>query len=281
VYEVRDLAEVTRASREPGYAGTGHHLAMARMEAEAAAAADHVIVATAALRDELVRRGLPADHMTVVPHGVDTSRVSPLPRDEELAAELGLTGRTVLGHAGPPTGHDGLELLFEAAKRLRADGADIAVLLVGAGTAKGELAGHIERMGLGDVVTVTGSVPEADLDRYHSLFDVAVFPHLPMPVGELVAPPELVEAMARGTAVVVSDVAALTEVVTDGLTGLVHTKGDAGSLTAVLRRVLDDGPLRRDLAEAGLKWVRAERDWAVLAARVDEVYRSVTADGTR
>jgi glycosyltransferase involved in cell wall biosynthesis len=45
--------------------------------------------------------------------------------------------------------------------------------------------------------------------------------------------------------------------------------------------VLDDGPLRRDLAEAGLKWVRAERDWAVLAARVDEVYRSVTADGTR
>jgi glycosyltransferase involved in cell wall biosynthesis len=281
VYEVRDLAELTRGSREPGYADTGHHRAMARMEAEAAAAADHVFVATAALRDEMVRRGLPPEHLTVLPHGVDVARVTPRPRDEELAAELGLAGRTVLGHVGPPTGHDGLGLLLEAVARLRRDTGDLAVLLLGSGTAHAELVGRVERLGLADVVTVTGAIPETELDRYHSLLDVAVFPQLPVPVGELVAPPEVVEAMARGTAVVVSDVAALTEVVTDGLTGLVHAKGDAGALTDVLRRAIGDPALRRDLAEAATKWVRAERDWAVLAARVDAVYRSLTADGTR
>lgn len=38
--------------------------------------------------------------MTVVPNGVHVEEFTPAPRDEELAAELGFTGKTVIGYLG-------------------------------------------------------------------------------------------------------------------------------------------------------------------------------------
>lgn len=277
VYEVRGLGELARAAGEPGYAGTDHYRVCARLEADAAAAADRVVTTTEALRDELVRRGVPRDHITVVGNGADTTRLTPRPRDTELAAELGLTGRTVIGHLGPAVEQDGLELLLDAAATLRAERDDFTVLV--AGPVYPELAARAEA--LGGLVVLTGEVGDGELLRYRSLVDIAAFPRLPRPGTELVAPLGPFEAMAMGQPVVVSDVPALTEVVTDGVRGLVHARGDAAALTTALRTLLGDPGLRRRLGAAGRKWVEAERDWGRLAARVDDVHAEITARGAR
>jgi glycosyltransferase involved in cell wall biosynthesis len=127
------------------------------------------------------------------------------------------------------------------------------------------------------VVTFTGRVPHAEVERYYSVVDIAPFPRRPLAVCEMVSPLKPFEAMAMAKAVVVSSVAALTEIVTDGENGLVHTKGDVASLTAALRRLLDDPDLRERIAQGGLEWVRAERDWTALAGRVDQIYTDVLA----
>ena len=57
---------------------------------------------------------------------------------------------------------------------------------------------------------------------------------------ELISPIKPFESMAMGKAVVVSSVAALTEIVADGTTGLVFEKGSADDLARVLERLLDD-----------------------------------------
>jgi PEP-CTERM/exosortase A-associated glycosyltransferase len=277
VYEVRGLWEVTRGSREPAYVGSGRYNLQARMEADAAKRADRVITITGALRDEMVRRGVPPEHITVVPNGVDTSRFSPMPRDEALAAELGMTAKTVIGYVGSILDYEGLELLIDAAAALKAERSDFAVLVVGDGTAYPAVRARAERLGLGDVVTFTGRVPHAEVERYYSVVDIAPFPRRPLAVCEMVSPLKPFEAMAMAKAVVVSSVAALTEIVTDGENGLVHTKGDVASLTATLRRLLDDPELRERLARGGLEWVRAERDWTALAGRVDHIYTDVLA----
>jgi glycosyltransferase involved in cell wall biosynthesis len=81
--------------------------------------------------------------------------------------------------------------------------------------------------------------------------------------------------MAMGKAVVVSNVAALTEIVTDGKTGLVFTKGDAIDLTQALERLLDSPELRTSLGAQARDWVRAERDWSSIVNVVDATYREV------
>lgn len=280
VYEVRGLWEVTRASRNPDWAGSGMYRYIARMETDAARAADRVIAITEGLRTELVDRGVPEDRITVVPNGVDTRRFVPVPRDAGLAERLGVTGRTVIGYVGSMLDYEGIDLLVRAAAALDRERADFHVLLVGDGAERERFEALADELGvLGRVVTFVGRVPHADVERYYSLVDIAPFPRLPLPVCELVSPLKPFEAMAAGKAVVASDVAALAEIVDDGVTGLLHAKGDAADLTRRLRELLDRPATVRRLGAAGRAWVERERDWATLAGRVSALYAELGAGG--
>ncbi|MGI9093016.1 MAG: glycosyltransferase [Mycobacteriales bacterium] len=275
VYEVRGLWEVTRGSRNPAWVGTGMYRLAARLETEAALRADRTITITGALRDELVARGVPENRILIVPNGVDTRRHVPRARDPELAAALGVTGKTVIGYVGSTLDYEGLDMLITAAAAMKTRRADFHVLIVGDGAewhAFVEMAG---RLGVSDVVTFTGRVPHEDIGRYYSLIDIAPFPRLPLPVCEMVSPLKPFEAMAMGKAVVVSSVAALAEIVTDGENGVVFDKGDTTHLTAVLESLLDEPARRRALAENGLRWVREKRDWRSLVSSVESIYEEL------
>ncbi|MFD4993635.1 glycosyltransferase [Cellulosimicrobium cellulans] len=273
VYEVRGLWEVTRASRNPEWHDSGMYRYVKRMEADAASAADRVITITRGLRDEMIDRGVDAEKIVVVPNGVDTERFTPIPRDVELQSQLGLQGKTIIGYVGSVLDYEGLDLLIRAASRLAGERDDFHVLIVGDGAEKEVFESLAEELGvLGSYVTFTGRVPHADVERYYSLIDIAPFPRAPLPVCELVSPLKPFEAMAMGKAVVSSDVRALAEIVTDGENGLLHAKGDAGSLESVLRRLLDDDALRERLGAQAREWVVRERDWRNLATRVSEIY---------
>jgi glycosyltransferase involved in cell wall biosynthesis len=80
----------------------------------------------------------------------------------------------------------------------------------------------------------------------------------------------LVEAMACGTPCIASDDPALVEV--SGGAALHFARGDAGGLAVLLRRVLGEPGLRRELSEKGLARAREFR-WDRSASLHVEVYR--------
>jgi glycosyltransferase involved in cell wall biosynthesis len=92
----------------------------------------------------------------------------------------------------------------------------------------------------------------------------------------MVSPLKPFEAMAMEKAVVASNVAALAEIVQDGVTGLLHVKGDAQDLAAKLAHLIDDAGERARLAAAGRRWVLAERRWSDLGRRVGDVYAQLS-----
>ena len=83
------------------------------------------------------------------------------------------------------------------------------------------------------------------------------------------------EAMSMEKAVISSDVAALTEIVKDGVTGLLHRKDDVDDLTAKIELLIDDPDLRLKFGKAAREWVIKERDWQVLAAKFKSVYQDL------
>jgi glycosyltransferase involved in cell wall biosynthesis len=275
IYEMRGLEDLMRVSLDPHFTDTDRYRFLEHVETEVCLEADKVLVITEALRREMARRGVPEERMVVLPNGVHVADFAPRERDAHLEAELGVQGVPVIGYAGGLVHYEGLELLFEAAARLKAAGVAFRVVVVGDGPHERVLRAEAERLRLGDVVTFTGRVAHDVVQRYLSLFDITPFPRLPLPVCELISPMKPFEAMAMRKAVVVSSVDALTEIVADERTGLVFAKGDADSLAATLRRLIDDPDLRARLGSAGYEWVRTERDWSTVTQVADEAYREV------
>lgn len=280
VYEMRGLKQLLESARQPQFAGSPRSRYLDLLESTVAREADALFVITEALGREMVAMGVDPERITVVPNGVDVSRFEPRQRDEALAAALGLTGRTVIGYVGGLVHYEGLDLLFEAVARLKQHRDDFHVLVVGDGAHERALQRTVQQLGVGDLVTFTGRVPHEVVEDYLSLVDITPFPRKPLPVCELISPIKPFESMAMEKAVVASDVAALAEIVQDGVTGRLFAKGDAGDLARVLGELLDDPEQRRRLGRASRDWVVAERDWGRITDAVDRVYRRLLGVGT-
>jgi glycosyltransferase involved in cell wall biosynthesis len=274
VYEVRGLWEITALSRDPSYADTLHFAHDVRLETEACLGADRVITITDALKNELIRRGVPAEKIDVVPNGVDTERFRPQPRDTELALRLGIfSDHVVIGYVGSVVDYEGLDDLLRAVHACIAQGAtNLRLLIVGDGAAYQSCRALAGELGLGECAIFTGRVPHHEADAYYSLIDIAPFSRKPSPVTEMVSPLKPFEAMAMGKCVVVSSVAALAEIIGKRPIGFVYEKGSIEALTETIMRLGADRELRHKVGEEARRFVIAERDWQVLAQRVALIY---------
>jgi glycosyltransferase involved in cell wall biosynthesis len=96
-----------------------------------------------------------------------------------------------------------------------------------------------------------------------------------MRLTEVVTPLKPLEAMAKGKAVVASNVGGHRELVHDGETGLLFMPGSASALVKGLTRLLDNNDLRRKIGARGMEWVFKERTWDMSVAGYAEVYAKV------
>ena len=274
IYEVRGLWHLTRAARDPDYDGSDHYRMSERLEVETARAADHVFVITGAVRDLLAERGVAPATMSLLPNAVDAIEFAPRPREDRLATRLGLAGKVVIGTVGTFKHYEGLSLLMEAAAAMRRvlGGDRFRLLLVGDGPDSERLAALRGRLGLEELVVMTGRVPHDEVARYYSLIDIAAYPRIDARVCHFVSPLKPLEAMAMEKAVVVSDVKAQAEMVQDRVTGLIHPAGDAAALERALTELVTTPALRRELGTRARAWAAAHRSWPAIAGAVTEVY---------
>lgn len=276
IFEVRGLWELTRMSRQPSYFNSEAYRQVVRLETEAARNADAVITITEALKDLTVERGVPAERIRVIPNGVDCTRFQPLPKDRDLVLKYGLEGKIVIGFVGSMPQYEGLDDLLRALQIIKQRGRDdFFFLAVGSGDQSGHLQAMVDDLKLNQNVKFVGRVPHEEVERYYSVIDVAPFPRKRQPVCEVVSPLKPFEAMAMAKAVLVSDVAALKEIVVDGVRGLHFEAESVESIAETVLRVMDDASLRERLGQAGLEWVRAERDWAVLGRHLVGLYEEL------
>jgi glycosyltransferase involved in cell wall biosynthesis len=277
VYEVRGLWEITRASRQPNWYGSEQYKFVENMEAKAAKDATAVICITQALADEMVRRGVNREKITLVHNGVHVDRFTPRKRDNGLAKELAIDDQVVIGYVGSIVGYEGLNMLVEAAENLQQRNIlNFTMLIIGDGAALESLEDQVSDSPASRHFIFTGRVPHEDVERYYSLIDIAPFPRLSQPVTEMVSPLKPFEAMAMEKLVIASNVAALEEIVNHEETGLLFEKDNVDSLTNVLELGITDPKMRLKLGKQARKWVKDERDWPILAKRVTAIYESLS-----
>ncbi|HWX96126.1 MAG TPA: glycosyltransferase family 4 protein [Solirubrobacteraceae bacterium] len=184
----------------------------------------------------------------------DSGRVLP-----ELSPAAPVVG--VVGRLQPWKGQ---HRLLAAQALLRQRGQDLHVIIVG-GDAYGlssdyaeSLPSLVSELGLGDVVTMTGQVPDAG--PYIDRMDILVNVSDDEPFGIV-----LLEGMARGVAVVAVNAGGPPEIIDDGHTGLLARSGEPDDLADTLGTLLASPELRRSLARAGRE--RFLRDFTDVAMR--------------
>lgn len=134
----------------------------------------------------------------------------------------------------------GFGLLLDAVQRIRGEGGEVIVDLVGGGEGARALEAQIERLGLGAVVTLHGPLPQSEVADRLRRADVFVAPCLVAADGNADGlPTVLLEAMATGTPCISTDVTGIPEVIQDGRTGILCRAGHLDDLVQALRSVAE------------------------------------------
>ena len=236
-----------------------------------ARATAHIVTTGESLRRQLARdNGVPLDHMTSIPTGIDLARF--VPGDAAAArARLGLPPRHTLGIVATLRDWKGHEYLFEAIARDREAWAEWNILVVGDGPYRAKLDARLGLLGLSERVRFVGQ--QDDVVPWLQALDVFALPSY----GEEGVPQAIMQAMACGVAVVSTPVGAIAEAVDHGVTGLLVAPRSAEALAAGLARLRDEPQLRTGFARAAR--ARAERDFGVdrMLDRMEAVFRHVLA----
>jgi glycosyltransferase involved in cell wall biosynthesis len=162
--------------------------------------------------------------------------------------------------------------LIEAMAKLRADGLDITLTIIGK-PKPGKSMDLIEQFGLMPFIDFVSGVPDERIVELYSEAELAVVPSL----YEGFSLPAI-EAMCSGTPLVATDGGALPEVTgTDGETVFRCRKGDSDSLAGTIRSALADAELRRRVGAAGRQRVLERWTWKRCAEMTVEQYREVLA----
>jgi glycosyltransferase involved in cell wall biosynthesis len=197
---------------------------------------------------------------------VDLDNFHPMPKNERLLKEFGLTPRdAVAGIVARVQKHRNFPLLIEALVQIAREFPQLKFLIVGRGTLIDTIARQpVEEKGLQDRVIFTGYRNE-DYRDVLNLFDFKVFLH----PGSDGACRAVREAMACGKPVVAVQKGILPELIKDGQTGLLIDENPQALARAMITLFRDD--------QQRLKLGRAARAYAQDALNPQRYLKKVAA----
>lgn len=235
-----------------------------RVHARVLAAADRII-SVSKYTAGYVEQDFPAMRakLAVIPNGVDL---------EAFAPKGNVTRHREILFVGDIHPRKGLDTLIEAFRILNST--DWQLHIVGTpGMALPEINRLIAEYDLTERVRISLNLKHKELLNAYQRAAIFVFPTRSNTEGfGLVA----LEAMASGLPVVASRIAAIPEVVEDGVTGLLFSPGDATDLAQTLTRLISDQALGTALICRGLSRIKERFNWPAVAESTIAVYRELS-----
>jgi glycosyltransferase involved in cell wall biosynthesis len=218
-------------------------------------------------------KGAPARKITIIHNWADTSAIVPSDKANAFAAAHGLADKFVVLHAGNIGLSQNLDMVIEAAERLKAD-PRIVVLFIGDGNRKAALAARARDRGLSNVRFLPFQ-PRDQLRWTYAAGDVCLVSLKPGLAGYIV-PSKLYPILAAGRPYIaavdpISEVASLTE---RHRCGVMVAPGDAAALADQIVRLAADPEQRQAMgarARVAAELFARDRQIAAHAQVIEEV----------
>ena len=219
---------------------------------------DVIVVMGPQSRAALIERGVPPERVVIVPGGVDSQRFR-RPNGANPVYQLVTAGRLI------PTKRT-LDFV-KAFARLMARRPDLKGAVLGDGPLEDAIRAEANRLGVDGAIEFLGF--RHDIENVYAQSEIFVLTS--RNEGLSLA---MLEAMASGLTVVVSDVGEARVVVQDERSGYLFPVGDVDALVERLERLLDDAPLRARLGQAAEKEALRVAEYG----RIAEAYRKILVE---
>ncbi len=164
----------------------------------------------------------------------------------------------------------GHRFLIEALSLLRFRGLLPKALFIGEGRLRKNLSEQARVLGLAQQVVMPGELPNSEVLQLVAASEAFVLPSL----GEGL-PVALAEAMAIGKMVIATRVAGSSELVEDGVSGLLVPPSDPEALAAAIERSMYDNGLRERLGTAARLKIRLSLSKEAIASEWSRYYKSI------
>jgi glycosyltransferase involved in cell wall biosynthesis len=224
--------------------------------------AAHILTVSDALKRYVEAAGITPNRVSCLPNGVDTRRFTPAIGPGPVRARYALGDRPVIGFVGSLKPWHGLDFLFEGLRALSRRHGLWRLLLVGDGPGLADAVERAQEETLAGRVVLAGKVPHQEIPAYLAAMDLTVAPYAEAD-DFYFSPLKVLESLAAGRPVVAPRLGQLTDLIRDGVTGLLYPPGDRLAFVDHVDGLLSDptrrramGDRARDDAVARLSWER-------------------------
>jgi glycosyltransferase involved in cell wall biosynthesis len=195
----------------------------------------------------------------VIPLGVDPEVFAPVSHRSGEFFQLLCVGRLV-----PEKGQ---HILLDAVARLRAEGRDVRLILVGDGPSRVSLEAFVKRQNMGKAITFAGAINQDEIRAIYAKADSFVLASFAEGV-----PVVLMEAMAMEIPCIATWIAGIPELIRDGCHGLLVSPGNPVALAGAIARLMDDDSLRLLIGKAGRRQVIEKYNLKCNVARLGRMF---------
>jgi len=274
IYEVRSFHEHTWTN-DHFQAETSIHTKL-RMDKENSLMqrAAHVVTISESMKEAIIERGIPENKITVVPNAVDTAYFKPKKKSTKLMNSMGIRNKSVIGYISNMSYREGHDVLIKAFKNICEEVADAVLLLVGSGRERENLEKLVNELGLEEKVIFTGNVDHSLIKEYYALIDLFVVPRRRDYAADLVTPLKPYEAMGMKIPLLMSDRAALKEIIGEDR-GFIFKTEDEEDLAKIAISCLNDQVECKRRANVAHEWLIANRTWEMNAEIYKHLYSNL------
>ena len=260
-----------------GYFGPLRSRLFRLLERWLAAHTTALIAVSPQVRDDLVSLGVaPPERFAVIRLGIELDERVACGQNGRLESRryLGIpTDRFAVGWIGRMTAVKRTDDVLVAFKRLRDEGVDAVLCMVGDGPDREQLERRAHELGVVRDTLFLGY--QKDVAPFYAAFDALV-----LPSSNEGTPVSAIEALAAGRPVVATRVGGVPDVVQEGEDGFLVEPGATDELADRLAQLARDPALRDRMGRAGRERVLPRYAVARLVDDVDRLYRSLLSEAS-
>lgn len=231
--------------------------------------ADHVCPVTHVLAHYVIKAGVPEDHITVIPNGIDPKKFFPT---QGITRNRQFEGKLTIGFVGFCREWHQLDKLLSLIAE--PENNHLMLLIIGDGPAAEPLQEQAKQLGVENRFHITGLIERKDMPAWLDQIDIALQPA----VTPWSSPLKLIEYLAKGKVIVAPDTDNIKELLCDNKNALLYNMDTPDAILDCIKRILSSDNLRARLQMEATKTIQDKKlTWENNAKRIEYIFSTLTS----